>query len=196
MLVQPNTTPPDPHLDEAILVHRARKEPSAFGELYLLHYRPIVSYLFRRTGEYHAAEDLACETFISAYKGIHRYRSRGLPFRAWLYRIATNTANAWAIRRSRVRIVCIDDASGVSPEALAARQPPRASAPGIEDAQAALLTLSPDHQTVLTLHYLEGLSIEDVSAILSCRLGTVKSRLSRARAELKSAIELRRRLHD
>lgn len=180
------TKPADLTQDETTLVNAARSDPAAFAVLYRLHYRTIVAYLYRRTGDAHAAEDLACETFLAAYRAIPNYRLRGLPFRSWLYRIATNAASTWARARSRLRVVPL-----VSADPCPA---PSAAEPALtqEEAQAALLKLAPIHQDVLTLHYLEEIPISEVAAILSLREGTVKSRLARAREALREALENRR----
>lgn len=173
-------TPREPELVEV-----ARREPSAFAELYRAHYRVIVAYLFRRTGDRHTAEDLACETFIAAYRGIGKYRARGLPFRAWLYRIATNEANTWAAKRGKLKVVPLAEAEGKA----GAGGGGEGTKGGVEAAQWALLRLSPEHQAVLTLHYVEELPLEQVALVLGKRLGTIKSRLFRAREEMRRVIE-------
>lgn len=86
---------------ERDLIDRGRHDPEAFGELYRIHHAAIMRYLCRRTGDQHLGEDLAGEVFLSAWRGLGRYRHTGAPFRAWLLRIATNAANQWARRRRR-----------------------------------------------------------------------------------------------
>ncbi|MBU0641101.1 MAG: RNA polymerase sigma factor [Planctomycetes bacterium] len=166
---------------EAALIERAKRDRTAFAVLYRHHYSAIAGYLYRRTGDLHATEDLVADVFLSAMQHLPRYRYRGVPFRHWLYRVATNAANRWLRRRRR-------------PEPL----PTDLAAPRSSDvderarAQRALLTLRPKHQAVLSLHYLEGLSVEDVAVVLGCRVGTVKSRLSRARVALRERLQTRR----
>ncbi len=176
---------------EEELVRAARGDPGAFGELYRAHYGAIVGYLYRRTGDRHAAEDLACEAFIAAYRGIGKYRSRGLPLRAWLYRIATNGANAWAKRRARMRLVGEAGLAGVVDGSAGREEQAGFGVEGItvEEAQRALVSLAVEHQEVLTLHYLEGLGIEEVAAVLGKRAGTVKSRLARGREAMRRVLE-------
>src|ERR1043166_9025189 len=89
--------------DERELVERAKRDREAFALLYRRHYAMIASYLYRRTGDTHVTEDLAAEVFLAALRCLPRYRHRGLPIQAWLYRIACNTANRWS-RRQRTRI--------------------------------------------------------------------------------------------
>lgn len=178
--------------DEARLVERAKEEPAAFAALYRRHYVGIVGYLYRRTGDGHAAEDLAADTFLAALRAIPRYRITDVPFRMWLLRIATNEANRWARQRRKLRLqrmVSVPDCASAKPGAC---DPDAAT---LEEAQAALLSLPPVHQSVLSLHYLESLSVEEVAAVLGCRLGTVKSRLARARAAMKVELERRSNRH-
>lgn len=173
----------DPDVPLALL---ARDDPSAFSPIYRRHYPAIVGYLHRRLGDAHAAEDLAADTFIAALKGIHRYRPTGAPFRAWLLRIATNLANnhVRVAARRRRRLRSIEGRQQVRADAMA----------DLELARHALHGLSPDHQAVLSLHHVEGLSVEETAGVLGCRPGTVKSRLSRARDAYRRA--LKERGHD
>lgn len=180
----------DPRRDEASLIERARHDAGAFAVLYRLHYLAVVGYLFRRTGDAHAAEDLAADTFLAAMRALPRYQVTEVPLRMWLLRIATNSANRWARQRRRMNLVRV--VPGAASALVTAADHRRAAT---EEAQAALLTLSPLHQTVLSLHYLESLSLEEVAAVLGCRTGTVKSRLARGRAAMKAELERRSNRH-
>jgi RNA polymerase sigma-70 factor (ECF subfamily) len=180
---------PDPLTDEGRLVKLAQKQDrGAFGQLYRSHYPAIVGCLYRRTGDAHTAEDLAADTFMAAFAAIPRYRVTTVPLRMWLLRIATNAANKWARERQRLRLSRIGAIPAAS-DAAAERQA------AIEEAQAALLALEPDHQAVISLHYLESLSVEETAAVLRCAAGTVKSRLSRAREAMREHLERRRNGH-
>ncbi len=170
---------------EAELVARARTDSRAFAELYRAHYAAIGRYLLRRTGDAHATEDLLSEVFLSALRGIHRYRSRGAPFRAWLYRIATNAANRWSRRTPRAS--ALETAAHVADPSADGRAPSVTAEQ--RDALRAMRLLSPRHQAVLALHYVEGLAISEIAAVLRCPEGSVKSRLSRARAALAKHLD-------
>jgi RNA polymerase sigma-70 factor (ECF subfamily) len=172
---------------EQALVERACGDPSAFALLYRRYYNDVAGYVHRRLGDRHATEDVVAEVFLAVIRSLGRYRHRGLPFRAWLFRIATNSVNRW-LRRNRRRTSAVLAEQAAT--AVSAHSPEdRAEA---DIALKAMLALSPKHQTVLSLHYLEGLSVEDVAMIVGCRVGTVKSRLSRARQALQREL-LRRR---
>lgn len=165
--------------DERDLITRARSDRRAFAPLYLAHYPSIVAHIHRRTGDAHAAQDIAAETFIRAMNALSRYQPRGLSFRHWLLRIATNETNRFLHRAARRRV---HEHAAAHADAATRASPPESEA--AEYVQSALLKLSTDHQTVIALHYFESLSVDDMARVLGCRVGTVKSRLSRARAAL------------
>jgi RNA polymerase sigma-70 factor (ECF subfamily) len=164
---------------ESALVERAKDDPAAFGLLYRRHSPAIQRYLRRRVGDVSALDDLVAETFLAAQRYLGRYRDRGQPFRAWLYRLATSRLHRW-LRSQRWRRM------------LRLESEPAITAPDQSDRDAvrrALLELAPALQACLALHYLEGLSIEEVSFALGCRPGTVKSRLARGREALRRSLE-------
>ena len=86
---------------EPALVERAKSDRDSFSQLYRLHYRSIARYLYRRTGDVHLTEELLSDVFFTALRTLPRFEQRGIPFRSWLYRIATNSVNNWARRRRR-----------------------------------------------------------------------------------------------
>jgi RNA polymerase sigma-70 factor (ECF subfamily) len=172
---------------DADLVERAQRDRDAFAALYREHYGRIANYVFRRTGDGHVTEDLVAEVFLSALRYLPRYRHRGTPVQAWLYRIATNEVNRWARReRRRTRRLfgrmedIVDGAGDPNGDRCL---------PNFHRARLALNSISPNHQAVLALYYFEGLSIEEVAAAMGCRVGTVKSRLSRGRDALRIALD-------
>ncbi len=190
---QPDAPLAAPRLaDEPALIRRASRDPQAFAALYERHYQPIARYLYRRTGDVHATEDLTSETFLTALRTIGRFRWRGVSLRHWLFRIATNAANRWASQRRTLRVRPRAAESDERLTAIPATDTPADARADValefECVQAALLTLSVEHQAALTLHYVEGLGISDVAAIVGCREGTVKSRLARARDELRTRL--------
>ena len=150
--------------------------PKAFETIYREHFSSIARFLYRRTGNQDLAEDLAADTFLAAWKALPRYKSTGVPIRSWLLRIATNKANAVA-RRDQIR------------RRILGRLPTRQLTDQPEDVSdwlyPALARLRPQHQAVISLVHLEGLSIEQTARVLDLPEGTVKSRLHRARAVLK-----------
>ena len=172
---------------ERDLIKRAKRDPKAFGVLYQQHYPMLVDYVFRRTGDIHATEDLVSDVFLIVIRSLSGYRARGVPLRFWLLRIATNVVNRWARRRRRRMFVSLE------PGQLADRtvSSTRGQADG-EHVQRAMLSLPPRYQAVLSLYHLEGLSVKETAAVLGCREGTVRSRLTRAREALREKLNRRR----
>lgn len=185
-------TPANATVAEAELIRRVQQNPALFGEVYRAHHPAIAGYLYRRVGDSDTAEDLAADVFLIALQYLPRYRSRGLPLLAWLYRLASNRVNRWA-RRERARAWRqLDECTAAACAAPAGPHADQAEQLELkltrQTARAALLTLAPKYQTVLALHYLEGMPIDQIAAAVGCRVGTVKSRLSRGREQLRSRL--------
>lgn len=169
---------------EGELIERAKRDRQAFAILYRKHYARIAGYIHRRVGDPHVTEDLVADTFMTALRCLPKYRHRGAPLSAWLYRIATTSVNRWVRRQRR----WFSFGSGVLPADVLAPSANRDAEADRDQVRKALLVLAPRYQAVLTLHYLEGLSVEDVSQALGCHVGTVKSRLSRGREALRAKL--------
>ncbi len=169
-----------------------------FETLVRRHQKRIFNLCFRMLGEYGEAADFAQETFFRAYKGLGRYRAEA-SFSTWLYRIAVNACRnrlASQAHRFRKKTVSMDRESraGENPGPLQIQDP---NPPPLERIEAkekaaaiqqAILALSPDHREVVVLKDIEGFSYEEISSITGENLGTVKSRLSRARQALKEQL--------
>ncbi len=94
--------------DEAALVERARTNPEAFGQLYELYVERVYSYIYHRVGNVQDAEDLTARTFYRALEKLDTYEDRGLPFSAWLFRIAHNLVANWHRDHSRRQVFSLD----------------------------------------------------------------------------------------
>ena len=171
--------------DERGLIERSATDPAAIGALYRRHYPAIARYIRRRIGCSHDAEDLIAETFVGMVKYLPRFRVRSVPFRSWLYRLATTQVNRWTRRRRRAAI-----------RELSARAQELASH-GDDDGEKgidrdgvhlALMSLPPRFQAVLSLHYMEGMCVEEIAEVLQCAPGTVKSRLARGREKMRQQL--------
>lgn len=182
-------TPEPPSRAEALMIEQAKRDRMAFEPLYRAHHEAIYRYLCRRTGSSDAAQDLASEVFLTAMLRIGSYTHRGVPFSAWLYRIATLKANRWARQRKRRREQPIGEALHLVGNET--EEP----AYDLDAAQAALLSLPPRHQAVLTLHHMEGMPLWRVAQIVNRPEGTVKSRLARARQAMARAIQIQENSH-
>jgi RNA polymerase sigma-70 factor (ECF subfamily) len=159
------------------------------------HKNAIVSFLFRFTGDFRTAEDLAQEAFLRVFKKIQDYNSTA-KFSTWLYTIASNLAKDEFKRRSRHPARSLDWKSGGDttrdmPQAKAADT--TSSVPGARlekdevrlNVNKALDLLEAHDREILVLKDVQGLSYDEISEILGLPMGTVKSRISRARTAFK-----------
>ena len=146
---------------------------------------------YRLTGNPHDAEDLTQEVFVRVFRSLTSYTPG--TFEGWLHRITTNLFLDSARRRQRIRF------EGLSQDAegrLAGGDPSPAQAFDERhldgDIQAALRDLPPEYRAAVVLCDIEGLSYEEIAATLGVKLGTVRSRIHRGRAQLRTALEHRR----
>lgn len=157
----------------------------AFAELYRRHGKRIYNYLFRRLGNWSEAEDLVACVFLEAYRRRHEAVVDDGKVVGWLFGIATNMArnrqrSLWRARRMLARVAAL--ASAAPPEIDAA-----ARAAAQEQVRALLKrvgTLPNEQQDVIALCLWSGLTYEEAARALAIPVGTVRSRLSRARAAL------------
>jgi RNA polymerase sigma-70 factor, ECF subfamily len=176
-------------------------EAAAFNHLVEERHADIYALLYRLTEDAEEARDLTQETFLQAFRHIANFRGDA-DLRTWLYRIAVNQARnrwRWWKRRRRDRTVSLDAPAGDSSDApLSARLAgedagdPEQQTLARERERAllaALHTLSSAYREVIVLRDIEGLSYEEVAHALEINVGTVKSRLSRGRIELRRRLE-------
>lgn len=181
--------------NEASLIQAARRgKIEAFNAL-VRHYQDgVFALAYRIMGERDSADDAAQEAFITAYRSLGGYR--GGSFRAWLFRITTNTCYDELRRRKRRPASSLDDLPGAETDdgpALPASSPtPEQAAQQSELNRAieqCIQALQPDQRLVLILSDIEGLSYQEIAASAGANLGTVKSRLSRARAGVRDCLQ-------
>jgi RNA polymerase sigma-70 factor (ECF subfamily) len=177
------------------LLPRCRKgDEGAWHELVTLHTRRVFGLAYRFTGRVDEAEDLTQEIFIKVYKTLDRYREADGPFPGWLMAVARNHAIDHYRRRKQERLRRTED-----PEILETA-PAREEHPvvGLERQERARLVhrglraLPEDLRLPLILCDLQGLPYDEIAATLQVPLGTVKSRINRARLELAKRLKGRR----
>jgi RNA polymerase sigma-70 factor, ECF subfamily len=176
----------DARLDSLVAQSRLGNR-DGFSELVVLTEPRIRRLLGRLTCQGADLDDLLQETYLRAWRSLPGFRGESR-FSTWLFRIATNVASSW--RQSRRNVATLTDDLGVS-----LRSPPElGEVPLMEAYERALSGLSPELRAVFILHETEGMSYRDVAETLGCPIGTVMSRLHRAR--LKIFDELRERLEE
>jgi len=182
--------------DEAELIRRSQQgELDAFNRIVACYQDQVYNLCLRMLGSPQSAEDAAQEAFISAFRSIKRVRGGSL--RAWLLRIASN-ACIDELRRLRRRPQQSldapsgdDDGSPALQIADAGEGPEQALIRGElrQALQAELLELPHDQRLAIVLCDVEGLSYDEIAATMECSVGTVKSRISRARMKLRARLQ-------
>ena len=177
---------------ESALVARAKTDPSAFGELYLRHVDQIYNYIYHRVGHVAEAEDLTARTFQRALSGMDGYVDRGLPFGAWLYRIAHNLTANWHRDQSRRVSVPLDGLDtgidgGEALDPLGDQIAARLLAH--KRISEAVRQLEPDRQDLLILKFSQGLSNAEIAAVLGRSEGAIKSLYHRTLLSLREQLE-------
>jgi RNA polymerase sigma-70 factor, ECF subfamily len=175
--------------DDTQLVEWAQAEDStAFGELYTRYVQKIYNYVYYRTGNHHDAEDLTSRVFFRALGHIGHYDDRGVPFSAWLYRIAHNLVANWHRDRGRQRIVPLDETI-VSGHRF---NVPEALTESLEEEETLLRSireLPPERQQLLVLKFVERLSNAEIGAIMNRTEGAIKSLYHRTLLSLRDVLE-------
>ena len=177
--------------EEAALVRLAQGgDHDAFTQVVRMHQRTVYRVAYALTRNAADADDLAQETFVRAYQALERFRV-GEPLQPWLVRITTNLAFS-LFRRRRRRPESSLEAHAEAGAQWAVDDDPAEHAARSERerrVQDAFGKLSEEHQAVLALRAVQDFSYEQIAVALRIPLGTVMSRLSRARAELKQKLQ-------
>ncbi len=179
---------PEPeYKEDATLARASTGDKDAFGELYERYAERIFSYIYYRTGNVHDAEDLTARVFQRAMNHIRKYTDRGVPFSAWLYRIAHNLVANWHRDRSRRQEIPIHEL----PVVAAKEEHPERSLVRTEEQESLLRLirrLPPERQTLLILKFVEDLSNAEIGQIMGRSEGAVKSLYHRTLLALRDEL--------
>jgi RNA polymerase sigma-70 factor (ECF subfamily) len=170
-------------IDEKFLVQQAKLDKEAFGKLYSRYVDKIYSYVYYRTGNSQDAEDLTARVFFRAIQHIENYEDQGVPFSAWLYRIAHNLLANWYRDQSRRQMLSLDSIAQWHVE-----DSPEVATELLEDREAlleAIRRLPSDRQELLILKYVERMSNADIGGIMGRSEGAVKSLYHRTLLSLR-----------
>ncbi len=171
---KPNHAPEKESADEQQLVARAKADAEACGQLYQRHVRRIYNYHYQFTHNREEAEDLTSRTFFQALRGIGTYHDLGLPFQAWLYRIAHNLVVNWYREQSRHPVIGLEHAvdevhaEAGNPQADMAERAER------ERLRQLLDGLPEDRKTLLILKFVEKMPNAEIAKILGRSEGAIK----------------------
>lgn len=166
--------------DERLLVEAARKDPSRFAELYENHFERVYAYVIRRVGNRQEAEDITSEVFHQALEKIGSFEWRGVPFAAWLLRIAVNaTTDRW---RQRAR-------EQGNPGAEASEQFDFDEANERARLFRMVKELPMEQRLVIEMRFAEEKSIRDIAEVVGKSEGAVKQLQFRAIKNLRAKVE-------
>ena len=191
-MTEPAAAPPAPSDSDALLVERAAAGDHRAYELLVIKYqRRIERLIGRMVRDVDLVPDIAQETFIRAWRALHQFRGDA-QFYTWLYRIAVNTAKKSLMELKRNPVVTEtalhsaddDDETSRRENELTSESTPESELAAREIAaavNAAMEALPEDLRTAVTLREIEGLSYEEIAEAMNCPIGTVRSRIFRAR---------------
>ena len=181
--------------DDQVLVERVQRgDRRAFDLLVIRYQQKIVKLVMRFVHDPVEAQDIAQEAFIKAYRALPKFRGESAFF-TWLYRIAINTAKNYVVALHRrpieydLNVEAPEQQEAAarlrdddSPEAIALRDELR------ETVERAMASLPEELRTAIMLRELDGLSYEEIAMAMNCPVGTVRSRIFRARDAIEGSI--------
>lgn len=189
---------------EKLLVAKSKKgDIIAFEELISGYEKKAYNIAYRMMGNEEDAKDMAQEAFIKIYKSIKNFREES-SFSTWLYRIVTNVCLDEIRKRKRNNTLPLEiniesDKGAAHIEIGADKETPEDIFERIEKRQLilnAINSLNEDYKTVIVLRDIQGFGYEEIASMLSCSLGTIKSRINRARNALKDKLRYQLELYD
>jgi RNA polymerase sigma-70 factor, ECF subfamily len=179
--------------DRRLISECLQGRPAAFGDLVRRYQERLYNSIYRVVDHAEDAADVVQDAFLNAYQSLNSFKGDS-EFFTWLYRIAFNTAIS--LRRKRRAVLRLDwtdgNPSGLEPaDESAFTEPGSALAQSEDEAvlRSALNRLSPEHRAVLVLKEIDGQKYEDIAEILDVPIGTIRSRLHRARLELRDLLQ-------
>lgn len=174
-------------MEELAIVQRAKAgDAAAFEELVNRYQNNVYRLALRMCGNAHDAEEVAQEAFVAAWRGLPSFRGES-KFSSWLYQLTSNAAVDFLRREKRHRNTTLVEEQ----LELAADGTPQQDAETSEmreNLQKALLALTPEHRQIFLLRQMEQLSYEEIGQLLRLESGTVKSRLNRAKKQLRQIL--------
>lgn len=178
------------HQESQLIDLAAKGDHAAFTSLVELHQDRLFASMLQVTGSPDEAEEVVQEAFIRAFVKLETFQGQS-QFFTWIYRIAFNAALSRK-RRQRIK-VSLDQLRDSGGTELVidqrAADEPLLQRERVDAVRRALRGLSEDHRAILVLREMEGFSYEEIAAIAQISIGTVRSRISRARAQLKILLE-------
>lgn len=176
-------------MDDSALVQAAKEDKEAFGEIYERYLTKIYNYIYYRTGNRQDAEDLTAKVFYRALSHIDRYVDKGVPFQAWLYRIAHNLVANFHRDKGRRKIIPLDDYVAFT---LKSDAPDRQaeSSEQQEMLMDSIRRLPAERQQLIILKFIEQKSNAEIGDIMGRTEGAIKSLYHRTLLSLRDEMQL------
>lgn len=173
---------------EYAILERAKRNPKAFGELYEKYFDRIFNFIYRQTDDEELTDDLCSQTFLSVLKNIGRYEFRGVPFSAWLYKIASNEVNKHYRKKKNDKVFSIEE--------VRVRELFEQANDGWDDEMMEQLLryfkeLPTDMLQVLELRFFEDKDFKEIAFILDITESGAKMRTYRALDRLRKNFNIR-----
>lgn len=190
-------SPQSPENREALLVQRCQSgDVQAFGELIAPYEKKVYNLAYRMSHDAEEAKDLAQEAFVKAYLALSGFRGEA-SFATWLFRIVTNVCTDALRKRRQHEVISLNRSVETSDGEVVRDLPDPQAGPGealehIERQEAverAVRSLPAEYRIVVVLRDIHGYSYEQIASIAGVNIGTVKSRLNRARQRLKELLQ-------
>lgn len=186
------------HTDEQLVKKTLKGDITAFDELVARYQKKVMNISYGMVSDYHDACDAVQEVFLRVYKNLSSFKGEA-QFSTWIYRITANVCNDLLRKRKKNTAISLDrddensartdiPDDGATPHDAAERSEIQSAV------RKAVAGLPDDYRTVLTLYEFENLSYEQIAKILKCPMGTVKSRINRAKKALRKKLEEKREL--
>jgi len=173
---------------EYAILDRSKKEPKAFGELYEKYFDRIFNFIYRQTDDEDLTADLCSQTFLSALKNLDRYQFRGVPFSAWLYKVASNEVNKHYRKRKHDKVFSIEE---IRVRELFEQANEEWDEEMIQQLLLYLKDLPTDMLEVLELRFFEDKDFKEIAFILDITESGAKMRTYRALDRLRKNFKLR-----
>jgi len=174
------------------ILEEFKTNKDVFEKVYDFYYERILKYLLKRTASAESAYDLTAETFMKAFESFHKFKWTGVSFKVWLYRIAINQLKNH--RRKPQNTVLTEAMEGMEQMRTEAKEELEEldkTLFGDEDLTKlsdAIATLNPKYQNVVSLHYFEGMSHEEIAGVINRSKSAVKSMMHRALENLRQLL--------
>ena len=173
--------------EEYIVLERSKKDSRAFGELYEKYFDRIFNFIYRQTDDEDLTADLCSQTFLNVLKNVGRYQFRGVPFSAWLYKIATNEVNKFYRKRKNTKVFSIEE---LRVRELMEQANEDWDEELIQELLRYLNKLPTDMLEVLHLRFFEDKDFKEISFILDISESGAKMRTYRALDRLRKNFNL------